>query len=264
MNHQVQTHIERNTLEHWCWHNSLHGRRSFLLYLNCFPLQWLLVCGSEDILEMISPIFTLGLFIGSLVGGVVSDRWVTVSIYLYSSGHCHGFTDGSHSWTRVWSKYIIFRLGRMTSLLTFTILHLLAGVATAFSPNIYFFIGARFIVAICIRGAGISGAVLCESLSLSLLQNFRITILKHYWLALAHPYCYVIFSDGESYLSFSSGSHCWVPNVSRAGDRRHIGPGDAFARFQRASIDYRCASCLHDCLQMVGTFGKYPNENNLN
>jgi len=108
--------------------------------------EWNLVCDSETILELISPVFTVGLFVGSLVGGIISDR-----------------------------------LGRMTSLLTFTVFHLLAGVAASFSPNVYVFIVCRFFIALCIRGAGISGAVLLME---SLTSRFRVAAMVGYQMFL--------------------------------------------------------------------------------
>ena len=56
------------------------------------------------------------------------------------------------------------RLGRLTAMLVFTAVHLVAGVVTALSVNVWMFMAFRFLVAASIRGAGISGAVLCEFL----------------------------------------------------------------------------------------------------
>ena len=43
--------------------------------------QWSLVCEREDIGDLISPVYTAGLLLGSVIGGVVSDRWGHLNIH---------------------------------------------------------------------------------------------------------------------------------------------------------------------------------------
>merc|ERR1711935_337960 len=90
-----------------------------------------LVCDRSNLRDLITPIYTAGVVFGAFGGGMVSDRF-----------------------------------GRLTALVFFNLLHLLAGVATSLSVNEWMYMIGRMIMALCFRACNNTGAVfMLETLS---------------------------------------------------------------------------------------------------
>jgi len=100
------------------------------IYHSSATSQWDLVCDNAWILEIISPIYACGLVLGSVLSGNVADT-----------------------------------MGRKMCMLIFLGLHMLGALGVALSFNVWMMLMSRVMIAISIRGAGLSAMILLMEIS---------------------------------------------------------------------------------------------------
>jgi len=165
--------------------------------------EWNLVCEKESIFEFVSPLFSVGMLVGAMTGGMISDRF-----------------------------------GRKTSLMVFCFIQVAFGLVTYFSIHEWMYIIGRAFTGAFVRGVGPAGAIILVELfsthrreaalvGYNLMYAFAImtvTLIAYFIrdfrtlkLLITAPYALTVF-----YLCLLYESPSWLINCGRIDDAVNI------------------------------------------